>query len=157
MAKVLLQRTPQCGLIPANDESYEVIKRMKAGATVRCEISQMRNAKFFRKWWLLAKYAYDMWSETMPPQQYKGQDVQPSFERFRKDLTILAGHCHPVFNIRGEMRVEADSLRWDRMDEQEFEQLYSNTIQAVLTRVLHSSAMTEEQLRAHVDRVLAFD
>lgn len=155
--EVFCTKGPAGQLLPMDDEQAEKVVRLKSGEVLRVDIAQMRNGRFFRKWWLLAKYAFDLWSETMPQMEYRGQQVQPNFERFRKDLTIMAGHYHPVFNARGEMRVEADSLQWSKMNEETFEKLYSSTINAILQKVLNSANLTERQLREHVDRVMQFD
>lgn len=155
--EILVTRGPNGALLPLDDEQAEKLMKLKPGAVLRVNVTKMRNGQFFRKWWVLAKYAFDIWADTQPRMEYKGQEVQPEFERFRKDLTILAGHYHPVWNIRGEMRVEADSLRWSEMTEETFEKLYSNTIQAVLTSVQSSAVLTEEKLRNYVNTVLRFD
>lgn len=154
--EVLCRRTAS-GLAPENAEEAEKLQRLKVGAAVRVKVAQETNARFRRKWWALAQVAFDLWSETMPDIEYRGQMVQRNFERFRKDLIILAGHFHPVWNVKGEMRVEADSISWARMDDETFEQFYSRTINAVLQKILSHRGMTEDQLRAHVDRVLEFD
>lgn len=154
--EVLLTRSPQGALIPLGDEEAEKMVKIKAGATVRAEIKQMRNARFFRKWWILAKFAYDIWSDTMPRILHKGREVQPAFERFRKDLTILAGYCHAVWNIQGEMRLEADSLSWAEMNEETFERLYSATIDTILAKVLDRPDLTPEKVRRYVDDVMRF-
>jgi hypothetical protein len=155
--EVILQKLPNGALAPVNEEEAEKTKKLKPAAWLRCEVKQMRNAKFFRKWWVLAKYAYDVWQETIPTMEYRGQRVQPNFERFRKDLTIMAGYYEPIFDIKGELRVVAKSLAWASMLEDEFEKLYSATINAVLTKVLANPALNEEQLRTYVDQVLEFD
>lgn len=154
--EVLCRRVPG-GLAPESDEEGDKLRKLKSGASVRVTVTQEVNAKFRRKWWALAKYAFGMWSETMPDQEYRGQEVQRSFERFRKDLTILAGHFHPVWTVKGEMRVEANTLSWARMSDDAFESLYSATIQAVLTKILHGAKLTEAELRKHVDCVMGFD
>ena len=154
--EVLCRRVPG-GLAPESEEEAEKLKKLKAGASVRVTVTQEVNAKFRRKWWALAKFAFDLWSDTMPDREYRGQEVQRSFERFRKDLTILAGHFSPVWAVNGEMRVEAASLKFSRMDNETFEKLYSATINAVLSKILTGTKLTEADLRAHVDRVLAFD
>ena len=154
--EILCRRVPG-GLAPESDDEAAKLGKLKAGASVRVTVTQEVNAKFRRKWWALAKYAFGLWSETMPEQQYRGQEVQPNFERFRKDLTILAGHFHPVWTLKGEMRVEANSLSWARMTDDAFEALYSATIDAVLAKILTGSMLTEADLRAHVDRVMEFD
>lgn len=143
-------------LIPANDESAEALRKLKAGAVVQLDIRRMRNGQFFRKWWALAKVAFDLWTETADMPLYKGEPVQPSFDRFRKDLTILAGHYKVVVNIRGETRLEADSLAWSKMDESEFEKLYSDTINAVLQKVLRAGVTDEAKLRQMAESVLEF-
>lgn len=154
--EVLCRRVPG-GLAPESDEEAEKLRKIKAGASVRVTVTKEVNARFRRKWWALANYAFGLWSETMPERQYRGQEVQPSFERFRKDLTILAGHFHPVWTLKGEMRVEANSLSWARMTDETFEAFYSATIDAVLSKILSSTRLTESDLRAHVDRVMGFD
>jgi hypothetical protein len=154
--EVLLQKMIQGHLVPVNEDEADKLRRIKAGATVRCDITQMRNAAFFRKWWALAKLAFDVWTETVTPYEYKGQAVLADFDRFRRDLTILAGFYRPVFNARGEVRLEAESLKWSQMDEDRFEALYSKTIDAVLQKVIPKAHYSEQSLRAAVDRVMEF-
>ena len=156
MTEVMCRRVPG-GLAPESDAEAEKLRRIKNGASVRVKVAQEINPRFRRKWWALAQYAFEVWSDTMPDAEYKGQEVQPNFERFRKDLTILAGHFHPVWAVNGDLRVEADSLAFGSMDEQTFERLYSATINAILTKILASSRLTEADLRAHVDRVMRFE
>ena len=154
--EVLCRRVPG-GLAPESDDEADKLKKLKAGASVRVTVTQETNAKFRRKWWALAKYAFDLWSDTMPDMEYRGQEVQRNFERFRKDLTILAGRFHPVWTVKGEMRVEADSLSWARMSDEAFETFYSATIDAVLQQVLAHPKLTDADVRAHVERVMEFD
>lgn len=154
--ELALIKTPQGSLIPMSDEDAERMRRYKAGAVVRVDASEMRNGKFFRKWWSLVKLAFDVWAETAPQQQYKGVDVLPDFDRFRRDLTIMAGFFRPVFAANGEVRLEAESLRWAQMDEERFEKLYSATINVVLQKLLPKGRYTEDEIRALVDRTMEF-
>ena len=154
--EIIFLKTPSGALVPMDDEQAEKLKRIKAGAVVRAEIAAMRNGAFHRKWFALAKFAYDMWVDCVPAQEYRGQPVQPVFEKFRKDLTILAGHFHPVFNINGTFKVEANSISWASMDDEEFAQLYSDTIDAILAKVLPRHGLNRETLAHHVDRVMDF-
>lgn len=149
----MLLRTPQ-GFVPANDGEAEKCRKVKLGATVRADVAQVRNAAFHRKWFALVNIAFDVWSESTEPQQYKGEMVTPSFERFRKDVTILAGHYKPVFNVRNECRLEADSISFGNMDQETFEKLYSKTIDVILKNILKNT--NEESLRALVDEVVRF-
>ena len=156
MAELLMIRQPGGLLQPATDEDAELLRKIKAGTTVRVEVKQIRNVKFLRKWFTLAHYAFDIWSETVEPMEYKGQPVMPEFERFRKDLIILCGHFDAVYNVRGEVRLEAKSISFAGMSEETFEKLYSKTIDVILAKIVGGTRMTEDQLRNHVDNVLRY-
>jgi hypothetical protein len=145
--------------VPACEEAQDWLKKKKFGVTILVEPREMRNGAFFRKWWALVQLGYEYWSECAHTIQYKGQDVLPEFDRFRKDVTILSGHYHAVVNLKGEIRIEADSLKWASMDEETFRKLYDSTIQVLLTRVFNGEICkqwTEEELRRVVDQVLEF-
>jgi hypothetical protein len=156
MSEILMIKAANGALVPLDDEQAQKLKRFKVGSVVRGEFVEMRNGKFFRKWWTLANFAFDLWAESMEPMEYRGQRVQPVFEKFRKDLTILAGFYHPVFNIDGSFKVEADSIAWAKMNEETFAVLYSKTIDAILAKVLPRHGLSHETLANHVDRVLEF-
>lgn len=149
-------RQPGGALVPATDEDAEALRKIKAGAAVRVEVRQIRNYKFLQKWFTLAKYAFDLWVERVPAKEYKGQPVKPNFDRFRKDLIILAGHYDATFNAKGEIRLEAKSISFASMSEEEFDKLYSDTIDVVLQKILTGTKLTEDQLRNHVEAVLAY-
>ena len=123
-------------LVPDTPEDAEALDKYKQNEVLRADVVKPRNLRFFRKWWALVKFAFDVWSETMPQQEYKGIEVQPDIERFRKDVTILAGFFTPVYNARGEVRLEAESLKWGSMSEERFEKLYDATIKAILKHIL---------------------
>lgn len=156
MSEILMIKAPNGALVPLDDDQAQKLKRFKVGSVVRGDFVEMRNGKFFKKWWTLAQFAYDIWSDSMEPIEYRGQRVQPVFDKFRKDLTILAGYWHPVFNIDGTFKVEADSLAWATMSEETFAELYSKTIDAILAKVLPRHGLKREALAHHVDRVLEF-
>lgn len=156
MTEILLKKTPQGVLIPAMEEEAEKLRRFKVGATVRCDVVQMRNFEFHKKWFSLVKFAFDAWTETAPEREYKGVQVQPNFERFRKDLTILTGNFKPVFAINGEVRLEADSISFASMDQETFEKLFSKTIDVILAKILAKGQYTEAQLRNAVEEVMSY-
>lgn len=156
MAEMIMIRQPGGTLAPATDEDAELLRKIKAGAAVRVEVKQVRNYKFLQKWFTLAKYAFDIWSETIEPMEYKGHAVAPEFDRFRKDLIILCGHFNAVYNVRGEVRLEAKSISFAGMNEETFEALYSKTIDVILAKILGGRGMTEDQLRNHVENVLHY-
>lgn len=147
------------GLLPACEEATDWLKKKKLGATIVVEPHEMRNGAFFRKWWALVKLGYDYWSEGAETIEYKGQRVLPEFERFRKDVTIMAGFYRPVVNLKGELRIEPESLQWAKMTEERFAKLYNATIQVMLQRVFNGKVCkkwTEAELRSVAEQILSF-
>lgn len=152
--ELTLLRTPQ-GFIPATDAEAEKCRKVKLGATVRADIAQMRNYKFLQKMHCLYQLAYDHFTELCEPLQYKGEDVRPSYDRFRYDLTILAGHYTPVYAINGEVRLEAKSISYGKCSEEEAEKIFSDVINAAL-KFVYKHEMSEEKLRELVDKLISF-
>ena len=99
---------------------------------------------FTKKWFALLKIGYDNWEPGEINSQYG--TPEKNFERFRKDVTILAGYYSIVVRLDGTTRVEADSVSFGSMDESQFSELYSKTIDVLLRRV-YDSSMSAEQLR----------
>lgn len=153
--EILLAKTAQ-GFSPVNDEEFAKLAKIKLGAVVRVNLTQMRNYQYFKKWWALVKIAFDAWCEIERTQEYKGEPVLPDLDRFRKDLTILAGFYKPVWNIKGELRLEAESISFANMNEERFEKLFSATIDAILQKVLPKGRYSEQELRKLVDQVVGF-
>lgn len=147
------------GLMPACEEAGEWLRKKKLGAVIMVEPREMRNGAFFKKWFALLDMAYSYWSETVQPIEFRGQPVKPSFERFRKDMTILAGYYDAVTNIKGEVRLEAMSISWASMDETTFGKLYDATIQVLLSKVFNGRVCkewTENELRSVAEQILSF-
>ena len=153
--EVFLTKTMSGALIPMDQET-QAWQRYKAGSVIRCEVKEMRNGQFFRKWWALAKVAFDLWTETMPSVEYKGLEIEPSFDRFRKDLTVLSGYYDPVFNVKGEVRMEPKSLQWSKMSEADFAELYQKTLTTIINKIIPHRKLTEEELHDWATKVMDF-
>lgn len=156
--EILLIKTPG-GFIPADDEAQEQCRKFRLGSLAKLDVVQMRNGAFFKKWWALVKLGYDYFADSCEPQEYKGHSIKPEFDRFRKDVTILAGFYRPVWNVNGDMRIEPESLAWSNMTEERFEKLYSATIDVLLKKVFNGKRVhswTPEELRAVADQIAEF-
>lgn len=154
MTDVVLIRVPH-GFIP-HPESAEAVRKIKVGTECQADVRQPRNYKFHKKWFALARILFDIWCEIDRTLEYKGEKVLANFERFRRDLTVLCGHYEPVYNIRGEVRLEPKSISFASMSEDEFEQLYQQTINVGLQKIIPANRYTEEELRSVVDTVAGF-
>lgn len=154
----LFQKT-QFGLAPLADDAKEWLFKKKLGATIMVEPKEMRNGAFFRKWWALVNVGFDYWGDAAETIEYKGQKVEPEFERFRKDVTITAGFYYPVVNLKGEVRIEAESLKWSSMTEERFTKLYEATSKVLLAKVFNGTLCTKwtkAQLDDVVNQIMAF-
>lgn len=155
----LLFTKSQSGLLPACEEAADWLRKKKAGATILVEPREMRNGAFFKKWFALVEMAYGYWADSVHPMEYRGKPVRPAFKRFRKDVTILCGYYHTVVNIKGDVRIEADSISWASMDEGTFGKLYDATIHVLLERVFNGKVCnlwSEAELRAVAEQILEF-
>jgi len=154
--EVTMTKTIQGYLCPCGPEAEEWVKKIKPGAIVRCDVKRMRNGQFFRKWWSLVKLAFDLAEERMRPVMHKGEQIKPSFDRFRQDITILAGYYEATVRYDGSLLLQARSLRWSEMNEEDFEKLYSATIDVVLSKIINHTSMTKDEVERAVDMALAY-
>jgi hypothetical protein len=77
---------------------------------------------------------------------------EKNFERFRQDMTILAGYFDRVPRIDGTIDIVAQSISFAKMTQDTFDELYFATVDAVLKWVLR--AYTREDLD-HVMKEIA--
>ncbi len=143
------------GFVPDTEKDHEACKRFRMGQVVKAEVTVPRNLAFFRKWWALVQVGFELWEETGVRAQWKGEEVRPDFERFRKDVTILAGFGRPVVNLNGEVRYEAESISFGGMDEERFEALYTATLTTIVQKVMRGR-ISEQRLKEMAEAVEEF-
>ena len=162
--KCYFRKMPDGALVADNDETSDWLRSIKSGAILGGDfpdgddekIHRPRNYLFLKKTMCLFRVCFDYFTENHEwNQTYKGIAIEPSFEMFRKNLTILAGHYTATYDIRGDVRLEAKSLSFAKCTEEEAGQIYSDVINAALKQV-YSLSMTEDQLRKLVDEILRF-
>ena len=150
---------PNNSLHPATEEDAARISRYKLGQGVKVKTVSVtaHNLKFHQKLIMLFKLCFDHFSEQADAGlQYKGQVVKPSFDLFRKELTILSGHYVAHHSLNGSLRVEAKSIAFRNLDDDGKERVFSDILNAALRHV-YKSAMPEQQLRNMVEQLMAFD
>jgi hypothetical protein len=144
VTEVILEKMHGGLLRPATDADAEVIGKLKLGEGIRVKFSRVRNYRFHRKLFALMHVAFDAWEPA----------AGKNFERFRKDLTILAGYYEVVTRLDGSSILEPKSWSFSNMDETEFEGLYSKIADVILQKVLTN--YTRDDLDRVVDTVLGF-
>jgi hypothetical protein len=136
------RKLPNGSLAPDDQGTVEWIAKLRTGDGVMGEFKRPRNYAFLKKWFALVQYAFEMWQ---PPEDAPEKD----FERFRQEITMLAGHYEEVPSIKGGTRLQAKSISFAAMDEDSFGELYEKTVTAILKWVLRSYK------RADIDRVMS--
>ena len=73
-------------------------------------------------------------------------------------MTILAGFYKAVYNARGEVRLEAESLRFSSMSEERFEEVFNAVLNVVWSRVLKAAGYASvEDVEEVIEELLRFD
>ena len=141
------------GLIPADERSRIWFEKIKQGQAVHCDFKRVRNYRFLKKWFALLNLAFDQWE----PGEIDGKYGVPekNFDRFRADVTILAGFFESTIRLDGSVRIEPKSVSFAQMTEDEFHELYSKTVD-VLIKHVYGSAMTAEAIEETVKKYLEF-
>ncbi len=150
-----MTKSPSGALLPASDEELEKLSRFKTGETIKGSFTVMRNSAFHRKAFSLLQLCYEKFCDTVGHLEYKGVPAKPSFDTYREQFVILAGHYDVTFNIRGEIKLKAKSLSFAKCKQDEFEKIYSDLINCALKHVYNQS-MTEQELRDLVEQILRY-
>jgi hypothetical protein len=117
-------------LIPASDIEADKLTRLKNGDTYECEIKLSRNSKFHGKVFAFFNFCFQYWKGE---NEYQNESKQ--FDVFREHLTCLAGYHDSFYGIDGRVRIEAKSISYANMTQDEFESLYSALINAAMRNI----------------------
>ena len=126
LMKINCHKIPQ-GFIPATDREADQIKKIPNGAIIELEYKTKRNYEFHKKVFAFFNFCFDFWVN-----ENEFLDEYTSFDMFRKNLLVVAGYKQVYYKIDGSLRVEAKSLAYDKMNQEEFEQCYHALIQAAM-------------------------
>ncbi|HBM8406702.1 TPA: DUF1367 family protein [Citrobacter freundii] len=118
---------------PANETDLERLQRFKNGETYVAEIKLTRNPAFHRKVMAFFGFCFAHWCANRAGLEH--MDEHSQFDRFRKDLTILAGFYVQTVRLNGEVRTEAQSLAYVNMEQEKFERVYKALINAAIKHV----------------------
>jgi len=154
--KVELKLIEAGKLITVSEEGDKFFRESKVGKVFEVEAKEIRNIEFHNKLFSLFGMMHDI-LPTPEPVEFMGRMVTPEHTELntRRFLTVKAGHYTVNGYPDGSVRVEAKSLKFGKMSANEFENLYSNVINACL-KVLPST-WTEENLRQTANNILKYD
>ena len=153
--KLSLTKMPNHSLVASDATTDEYLRsKVRIGEVVRGEFRKARNYAFHKKMFALLNLAYEYW-ET-PETDTKWGKPEKNFDVFRKNVTILAGYGHPVFNIDGSFKMQADSISFASMDNDTFEDLYNKVLDVIIQRIPVLCDMSKDEINALVERFLEF-
>ena len=130
---------------PVDDVEYEKTTKFKNSEQYTLDIKLTRNPSFHRKVFSFFNFCYSHWDGNKV-HEYCSETEQ--LERFRKDLTILAGFYVQTVRLDGSLRTEAESLAFSSMSEERFQECYSALINAAMKHIFKTyDENTFNQLR----------
>lgn len=122
---------------PAFEHDLQRLTKFKNGELYTAEIKLTRNPSFHRKTFAFFNFCFQHWAADRAGLEHADEATQ--FDRFRKDLTILAGFYEQTVRLNGDVRTEAKSLAYANMEPDEFERCYSALINAAIKHVFAGS------------------
>lgn len=132
--KIEYIKQPGGVLVPASDMEAAKLDRFKTGEQYTVEIKLTRNPRFHAKVFAFFNFCFEYWRGD---REFVCESKQ--FDIFRQHLTCLAGYYTSHVNIHGEVRIEADSLSFSSMEQDEFEKCYTALINAACKNIFHNT------------------
>ena len=142
-------------LVPSHRQDEEEIEKLPKDQPLRVKVTRMRNVDHHRKYFALLNHAFDCWSPQLAGKYPYGTVPEKNFERFRGDLIILAGFYQQFYRVDGSLRIEPKSISFGSMAQDEFEDLYTKTINVIVKHVL--TQYTGDMLREIVQQIEDFE
>lgn len=154
--EVQLVKQPGGILRPANQVDADAMAKIANGRLIHVELKQPRNPMFHRKFFAMLNFAFEYW--TPETESVNGMTPEKNFERFRKDVMILAGYRTLVVNVRNEVRYEAESISFGKMDDTRFSEVYRSVFNVLWGLVLGKVPdMTPEVAENTINQMLSYD
>jgi len=118
-------------LVPFSQNEVLRMQRFKNGDVYEIDIKLARDGGFNGKLHAFFDFCFNYWNQ--PGFEYSDETVQR--EEFRKQLTILAGFKEVIHNLDGTFKIEAKSLKYSMMDQEEVERLFRSLIDVVMHKL----------------------
>lgn len=159
MAGLSLMRGPGMTLLPESEDDQDYVRTLKTGEVIHAEFRKRRNPKFHRKFFALLKLGFDYFEPALCHLEGTDQVFTPEKnpEEFRRWVIVKAGYYHVIGYPDGSVRLRAKSLKFSKMDQQEFEQLYSAAVDVLLQFVLDPGrGWSREKVDQVLERMVPF-
>lgn len=140
-------------LQPVTAADADALAKIKTGEVVLVEFRKPRNVAFHRRYFSLLNFAFEHWEpEAM---KFKGREVGKNLDVFRGWVTAQAGFYDLAITPDGKVKASPMSISFAKMDEAEFEDLYSKTIDVILKSVL-TNYKDRDELDSVIDKIIGY-
>jgi hypothetical protein len=123
-------RVIDTGLVPLDDNDWEVKKRLRLGSDVKVHVTMPRNIKFHRKFFALLSIVLDNL-----PEKVQNELHIYSIETLLAAIKIDLGYYDTV-KVTGKYVVRLRSISFGKMDEAAFEKFYDIAVTNILNNYL---------------------
>lgn len=113
------------GIKVINDRDYKKLCKLNENEFLDIKTWKERNILFHKKYFAL------MNASIYHLPEYIDQEFH-NIDNFRKYVTILTGRFNLIPSLKGESIPEAHSIKFDKIDDEEFKSLYSDSINVIL-------------------------
>lgn len=127
--KATLARSGDMTFKAATDEDYQRLKNIRPGDLIEVSYRRMRNPMFHRKYFAMLNYTVD----NMPE---KWMERYGDTDKLRKEIMIQTGRYTAHTNLQGNIWIEPQSIAFDKMEEHDFEKLYTESVQVILNHFM---------------------
>lgn len=128
------------GLKPVGDSDDEKFKKIPINEILKYTVSIPRNYKFHQKFFAMLNLAF------------QNQEEFRSFELFREAAIIGAGFIERKQRLHSEETIEAKSISFAKMNEEEFSRLYT----AVLDTIIMYFGWEKEGFERELEEIAKF-
>lgn len=131
--KLYLQKTIS-GLKPLYDSDLDLYKKIPFDVPFEFEVRIGRNIKFHKKFFAMLNLSF------------QNQEEFKSFEIFRQAVIIGAGFYEQIQRMHGEIMIIPKSISFAKMDEDEFQLLYSSVLDTIIEYFNFPKKEIEEEI-----------
>lgn len=148
------------GLTPEDDKQWsrflKTLLDLELGELMKLNFTIPRNPRFHRKFFAMLDVGFEAWEPERGRVRrfWRGSAIAKSRDQFRHDVIILAGFYEASYALDGTLRLTAKSMSFAKMDDIEFEKLYSAVADVLLQKVL--TKYTRDDLDDVVEKLLGF-
>lgn len=129
-------------LQPATDEDKQKVDKIAVGEPVMLKHVKVRNPRHHRLYFAFVHKVYENIPHDMEYTKHPetGEEVKrwPEPENFRKQMEMYAGYYTESITLKGELRLEPKSIKYEELDEMGFKELHKNVKRVIGKRILPS-------------------